>query len=81
MSSDSQFCRLSAFSQSGAKCDLGTTLKAELFKVIQHGNQNRNVWHGVSPKGTVFMGIVHASKHSKTIERWKTVDFIDRSLI
>lgn len=29
-------------------------------------------WRGVSPKGTVFLGSLHASKQSKTIERWKT---------
>lgn len=81
MSSDGQCCQLPAFSQSRVKHDLGTTLKAELFKAIRHGNHNTYFWHGVSPKGTVFMGTVHASKQSKTTERWKTVDVIDHSLI
>lgn len=40
MSADGQCCGLPAVSQRRAKHDLGTTLKAELFKAIEHGNHN-----------------------------------------
>jgi len=40
MSPDGQCCWLPASFQSRAKRDLGTILKAELFKAIQHGNHN-----------------------------------------
>lgn len=83
MAPSGQYCQLPAFSQRKAKCDLMIILKVELFRVIQHGNHNiyKYLWHGVSPKCTVFMGTAHASKPSKNTERWKTIDFVDHSLI
>ncbi|KQK77826.1 hypothetical protein AAES_123007 [Amazona aestiva] len=67
-SPDSQCCWFFAFFQSRTKCDLGTTLKAELFQVMQHRNQN--IGHLICQKrgrrGVLFLAVLKA-KHEETV--------------